>query len=239
MSTEKMNTENTTVTPAKKVYGAPAKENTPATAAAAPATHNTHAAPAPPAAPATHVHAETKKVDAAPDVKVETKTNTKTNKTTVKISPKKEENKTSSNKPAKKKGKKDVWVKKEKMKKSDDVNALKDDLLGKWKPVFWGRFGKKNLRTRKNPKYDKWRKPRGEDMQQRRDDGAVVAAGYRTSKAIRFTHPSGYREVLIQSARDFNGMKPHQAARFSGTIGRKKKIALIKIANEKKIQVLN
>ena len=41
-----------------------------------------------------------------------------------------------------------------------------------------------------------------------------------------------------QSARDFNGMKPHQAARFSVRLD-EEKIALIKIANEKKIQVLN
>ncbi len=225
MTAEKMNTENTTVTPAKKVYGAPAKENAPVATA-----------PAHIQAKETHAHNETKKIDAKAEVKTEAKP-VKT--TTTAKTPAKKEEKVSSNKPAKKKGKKDAWVKKEKMKKSDDVNALKDDLLGKWKPVFWGRFGKKNLRTRNNPKYDKWRKPRGEDMQQRRDDGAVVAAGYRTPKAIRFTHPSGYHEVLIQSARDFNGMKPHQAARLSGTIGRKKKIALIKIANEKKIQVLN
>lgn len=142
-------------------------------------------------------------------------------------------------KPAKKKGTKAAWVKKEKVKKTDDVKENQDDLLGKWKPVFWGRFGKKNLRTRKNPKYDKWRKPRGEDMLLRKDDGMLVQSGYRTPKAIRFMHPSGYREVLIQSARDFNMMKPHEAARISGTVGRKKKIALIKIANEKKIQVLN
>ncbi len=236
MSTEKMNTENTTVTPAKKVYGAPAKEivthNVAAPAHATP-THTApvHATPVP--AQQTHTHNETKKVDAKTEAKTETKTSAKA------AAAKKEEKKESSNKPAKKKGKKDAWVKKEKVKKTDAVQDLKDDLLGKWKPVFWGRFGKKNLRTRKNEKYDKWRKPRGEDMQQRRDDGAVVAAGYRTPKAIRFIHPSGYEEVLIQSARDFNKMKPHQAARFSGTIGRKKKIALIKIANEKKIQVLN
>lgn len=225
---EKMNTENTTVTPAKKVYGAPAKENTPAAHHTAPA----HATPA-------HAHTETKP-EVKTEAKKEEKAETKHAKPAAK-SAKKEEKKEapSSNKPAKKKGKKDVWVKKDRMKKSDVVNDMKDDLLGKWKPVFWGRFGKKNLRTRKNPKYDKWRKPRGEDMQQRRDDGAVVAAGYRTPKAIRFVHPSGYQEVLVQSARDFNGMKPTQAARFSGTIGRKKKIALIKIANEKKIQVLN
>lgn len=221
-----MNTSNTTVTPAKKVYGAPAKEIS--------ATHT--AAPAHVQAKETHVHNEATKAEAKAEVKTEAKAATKTPAKAVAA---KEEKKTSSNKPAKKKGTKSAWVKKVKITKNDDVKDLMDDLLGKWKPVFWGRFGKKNLRTRKNEKYDKWRKPRGEDMQQRRDDGAVVAAGYRTPKAIRFIHPSGYEEVLIQSARDFNAMKPHQAARFSGTIGRKKKIALIKIANEKKIQVLN
>ncbi len=145
----------------------------------------------------------------------------------------------STNKPAKKKGKKDVWVKKEKAAKDPQAEKTKEALSKKWKPVFWGRFGKKNLRTRKNPKYDKWRKPRGEDMQQRKDDGAVVAAGYRTPKAIRGIHPSGYEEVFIQSARDLNNVKKTQVARFAGTIGRKKKIALIKIANEKKIRMLN
>lgn len=221
-----MNTENTSVIPAKHVYGKPAKENTPthAHASTSTATTTSHAQPA-------HAHAETS---------AETKTAAKPAKATSTTS-KKEETKTPSrgSKPAKKKGTKTAWVKKEKVKKTDAVKDIQDSLLGKWKPVFWGRFGKKNLRTRKNPKYDKWRKPRGEDMLLRKDDGMLVQSGYRTPKAIRFMHPSGYEEVLVQSARDLKNVKPNQAARFSGTIGRKKKIALIKIANEKKIQVLN
>ena len=47
MSTEKMNTENTTVTPQRKFMEHRRKKHA-ETAAAAPATHNTHAAPAPP-----------------------------------------------------------------------------------------------------------------------------------------------------------------------------------------------
>ena len=143
------------------------------------------------------------------------------------------------NKPAKKKGKKAVWVKKEKVKKDTKTKDVQEDLLSKWKPVFWGRFGKKHMRTRNNPKYDKWRKPRGEDMQQRRDDGAVVDVGYRGPRAIRGVHPSGYREVMVFTRKDLEMIKPMHAARISGTIGRKKKIELIKFANEKKIPVLN
>jgi large subunit ribosomal protein L32e len=143
------------------------------------------------------------------------------------------------NKPAKKKGVKSVWVKKEKVKKETNVKDIQDTLNNKWKPVFWGRFGKKILRKRSDPKYDKWRKPRGEDMQQRRDDGAVVDAGYRTPKAIRGIHPSGYREVMVFTLKDLEQIKPFHAARLSGTIGRKKRIELIKFANEKKIPVLN
>ncbi len=142
-------------------------------------------------------------------------------------------------KPAKKKGVKAVWVKKEKITKDKKAKEAQEDIFAKWKPVFWGRFGKKNLRTRKNPKYDKWRKPRGEDMQQRRDDGAVVDAGYRSPKSIRGIHPSGYREVMVFTRKDLEGIQPMHAARISGTIGRKKKIELIKYANEKKIHVLN
>ncbi len=219
MSTEKaMSTENTTVTPAKHTYGKQAKENIPATVT------QTHAH-----ADATHAHTPT-------IAHSESKAESKSSKTTAKKEEKKE---VATSKPAKKKGTKASWVKKEKVKKTDAIKDVQDSLLGKWKPVFWGRFGKKNLRTRNNPKYDKWRKPRGEDMLLRKDDGMLVQSGYRTPRAIRGKHPSGYDEVLIQSARDFNGMKPHQAARLSGTIGRKKKIALIKIANEKKIHVLN
>ncbi|MFH0970614.1 MAG: eL32 family ribosomal protein [Candidatus Diapherotrites archaeon] len=154
---------------------------------------------------------------------------------------KEEKNKTEalSGKPAKKKGAKAVWVKKIKVVKTKEAKNIMELLSNKWKPVFWGRFGKKNIRTRKNEKYDKWRKPRGEDMQQRRDDGAVVNTGYRTPKATRGIHPSGYREIMVYTKKDLEMIQPTHAARISSTIGRKKRIELIQLANEKKIHVLN
>jgi large subunit ribosomal protein L32e len=234
-----MNTENTIVTPAKHANMKMAKENTSEKALSTSAV-NTHAH-AQQAQGHEHAHVSkenTPKVEA----KVEAKAETKTSKTTsAKTSAKKESQKKehASNKPVKKKGVKAAWVKKEKVTKTNEVKDTQNELIQKWKPTFWGRFGKKNLRTRKNPKYDKWRKPRGEDMLLRKDDGMIVQSGYRTPRSIRGMHPSGYEEVLIQSARDFNSVKKNQAARISGTIGRKKKIALIKLANEKKIPVLN
>lgn len=217
-----MNTENTVVTPAKHANTKLAKEN-----------NSVHAANAQPVHEHAHAHAED-----APKAEAKTSKATSTSKSTpAKKDTEKKEH--ASNKPAKKKGTKAVWVKKEKVTKTSEVKDMQDAQLEKWKPTFWGRFGKKNLRTRRNPKYDKWRKPRGEDMLLRKDDGMIVQSGYRTPRAIRGMHPSGYEEVLIQSARDFNNVKKNQAARISGTIGRKKKIALIKLANEKKIPVLN
>lgn len=182
--------------------------------------------------------AEAKAMVATPATAPQPSTETKKTKSSKKEAKTTAPEKTS-NKPAKKKGKKDAWVKKEKIKKDAQTLENAELLSTKWKPVFWGRFGKKNLRTRNNPKYDKWRKPRGEDMLLRKDDGMLVQAGYRTPKAFRGLHPSGYEEVMIYSASDLKNVKPRQAARIAATIGRKKRITIIKIANEKKIPVLN
>lgn len=196
-------------------------------------THNEHKADAPAVekkeVTTETVVAETKATKTKASAKTETK---KTEKKETKNDP-------TPSKPTKKKGTKATWVKKEKVKKDTKAKETQDDLSTKWKPVFWGRFGKKHMRTRNNPKFDKWRKPRGEDMQQRKDDGAVVDAGYRSPKALRGIHPSGYKEVMVFTKKDLQSMKPTHAARISGTIGRKKKIELIKFANEKKIWVLN
>ncbi|MDP2666745.1 MAG: eL32 family ribosomal protein [Candidatus Diapherotrites archaeon] len=142
-------------------------------------------------------------------------------------------------KTVKKKGKKDAWVKKEKVRTEDTIKAIQGDLIGKWKPVFWGRFGKKNLRTRNNPKFDKWRKPRGIDILRRKDDGAYPQTGYRMPKTIRGKHPSGYDEVRVATKKELDSLGKTQAARIAATVGRKKRIQLITYANEKKIKVLN
>lgn len=195
----------------------------------------------------THAHATPVKEVSTEQVVKETnitdeKRETAAKKTEGKIKAKKEDKAATSptpSKPAKKKGVKAKWIKKEKTKKTKESKKIQATLESKWKPVFWGRFGKKNLRARTNPKFDKWRKPRGEDMQQKRDDGAVVAVGYRGPKAIRFIHPSGFKEVMIYSKKDLDMIKPTQAGRFAAGIGRRKRIDLIKYANEKKVYILN
>lgn len=157
-----------------------------------------------------------------------------------KTTSKKEEKKeVVSTKPAKKKGKKATWVKKIKVKKDTKTKEVQETINGKWKPVFWGRFGKKNLRTQRDPKYAKWRKPRGIDILRERNDGELPNSGFQTPRAFRFMHPSGYREVLVQSKKDLDNIKPMHAARFARTMGRKKRIELIQYANSKNIPVLN
>ncbi|MEK6821355.1 MAG: eL32 family ribosomal protein, partial [archaeon] len=205
--------------------------HSPKTHAHADAAHPAHAAHAPEASAS---HAKT--TPATEEKTTETKTGAKASKGKGAT---KEKAPVVSSKPAKKKGVKITWVKKEKHVKGDVLKAIQEELADKWKPVFWGRFGKKNLRKRTNPKFDKWRKPRGEDMQQRRDDGAVVAVGYRTPKSIRGVHPSGYREVLVASVNDMKKLTPLHAARISGTVGRKKRVELITYANKNKIYVIN
>lgn len=175
----------------------------------------------------TKVEAKAPKVEAKTEAKKPAKTE------------KKADEKAEVKKETKKKGTKATWVKKAKVTKTDEVKTMMDALSEKWKPVFWGRFGKKNLRKRTNPKFDKWRKPRGIDILLRKDDGALPQAGFRTPKAIRGMHPSGYQEVMVRTKKDLDAMTPAQAARIVATIGRKKKITLITYANEKKIKVLN
>ncbi len=174
----------------------------------------------------------------APAPALPPKTETKTEKLPSKKGTKVEE-KIPSGKPTKKKGKKTEWVKKGKIMKDQKTKEIRETLKEKRKPNFWGRFGKKNLRTQRMKKFNKWRKPRGIDILFERNDGSIPQAGYRTPKSIRGTHPSGYQEVLVFSKKDLGNLKQNQAARLSSTIGRKKRIELIKLANEKKIRILN
>ncbi len=143
------------------------------------------------------------------------------------------------NKPIKKKGTKTKWVKKEKVQKDAKTKDIQEALGEKWKPTFWGRFGKKNIRKQRLEKYNKWRKPRGIDILRERNDGELPNSGFRSPKALRGMHPSGFEEVLVHTKKDLDAMKSHQAARIASKIGRKKRIALVTHANSKKIWVLN
>src|SRR3989344_491681 len=71
---------------------------------------------------------------------------------------------------------------------------LKLRIRKKSHPVFRGRFGTKHKRSCKIEKWQKWRNPRGEDIRQNLEDGAIVKMGYRCDKDLRYLHPSGLKE---------------------------------------------
>lgn len=133
------------------------------------------------------------------------------------------------------------YVKKENKKKSNEAYALMKKLNSKkHHPVFRGRFGKKNIRRKSIAKWDKWRLPHGIDLDKGRNHGRQPRIGYRSSKEIRFVHPSGYKEVLVCNFNDLAKVEVKtQAARLSATIGKRKRNEMIKKANELGIWVLN
>ncbi len=117
---------------------------------------------------------------------------------------------------------------------------LKRLMKGKCRLLFKGRFGKRDVRRKKNKKWQRWRKLQGTDMMREQEDGRIPGTGYRTPKEIRFMHPSGFHEKNVLNAGDLRGINPENtAARISSKIGKKKRIAIINEAKKLKIKMLN
>ncbi len=133
------------------------------------------------------------------------------------------------------------YVKKENKKKSAEALALMKKLNSKkHHPVFRGRFGKKNIRRKSIAKWDKWRLPHGIDLDKGRNHGRQPRIGYRSTKEIRFVHPSGYKEVLVCNMNDIAKIdNKTQAARIGATVGKRKRNEIVSEANKKGIWVLN
>lgn len=89
----------------------------------------------------------------------------------------------------------------------------------------------------------KWRKPQGMQSKLRRHLGYrpnVASIGYRGPKAVRGLHPSGFREVLVHTVRELDGINPKtEAARIAGSVGMRRRTEIQAAADEKGIRVLN
>jgi large subunit ribosomal protein L32e len=88
-----------------------------------------------------------------------------------------------------------------------------------------------------------WRKPRGGLSKQRRRmkaKGPVVQAGFRTPKAARDLHPSGFEEVRVHNTDDLEGVDGDtQAVRIASKVGGRKRELIEDEAEEREIRVLN
>ena len=114
---------------------------------------------------------------------------------------------------------------------------------------------KRQLSKHKKPKFkrqeswrykrvkENWRKPRGIDSKMRKKVKGwppSPEAGYRSPKKIRGLHPSGYVEVRVQTVEALNGLDPKtQAIRIARTVGGKKRVEILALADERGIHIIN
>jgi len=88
-----------------------------------------------------------------------------------------------------------------------------------------------------------WRKPKGRHSRARlKRKGArpMPNPGYRTAKAVRGKHPSGFEEVLVHNTDDLDNLDNEtEAARIGSTVGGRKRAMIIEKADNEDIKVLN
>jgi large subunit ribosomal protein L32e len=91
--------------------------------------------------------------------------------------------------------------------------------------------------------HPEWRKPKGVDSKMRRQDKGwppLVRVGYRGPAASRGLHPSGHIEVVVYRPADLTALVPgRDVARIGGTVGARKRGAIIERATELGIRVVN
>jgi len=116
--------------------------------------------------------------------------------------------------------------------------VLRRKEVGKGRPRFVRQESWRYVRI-----HSPWRKPKGVDNKIRRQDKgwpALVRVGYRGLAAARGLHPSGHYEVLVQRVADLEGLVPgRDVARIGGTVGAKKRQAILERAKELGLRVLN
>jgi large subunit ribosomal protein L32e len=90
---------------------------------------------------------------------------------------------------------------------------------------------------------DQWRKPRGIDNKMRTEESGwpkSVKVGYRGPAAVRGLHPTGKEEVMVWNAEDVEGVDVEtQVARIGGSVGGRKREAILSKAEELDIHILN
>ncbi len=90
---------------------------------------------------------------------------------------------------------------------------------------------------------DHYRRPRGKLSKRRRYQArkpAMARVGYRSPKATRGLHPSGYRDIIVENVDDIRALDPEtDAARIKATVGKRKRQLIIERAKKKGVKVLN
>jgi large subunit ribosomal protein L32e len=118
------------------------------------------------------------------------------------------------------------------------ANIRKKKVSSKKKPKFLRPESWRYVRLKPN-----WRKPKGLDNKVRKEYSgwpARVKVGYASPKELRGLHPSGFREVMVHNVAELMEINPHlEAARIGATVGRRKRLEIVRRAKELGIHILN
>ncbi len=90
---------------------------------------------------------------------------------------------------------------------------------------------------------DAWRKPKGKHSKLREHKKyrpPVVDSGFRGPRAVRYLHPSGYRDVLVHNEKELEKLDPSMdAVRIGSSVGMRKREIIEKRARELGFKILN
>lgn len=118
-----------------------------------------------------------------------------------------------------------------------ELVKIREEIKSK-KPEFVACEGWRYKRIRK-----RWKKPTGIDNKMRKRVKGwpkLVKIGYGSFKPARNLHPSGYNDRLIYNVNDLMQLdKDKDAARIGATVGRRKRLEILKRARVLNIKVLN
>lgn len=88
----------------------------------------------------------------------------------------------------------------------------------------------------------KWRQPKGMHSKLRKklkERGKHPSMGYSSPKKVRGLNPKGLKEVVVNNTEDLINIKKGEAAVIGKNVGKRKKLKILKKAEELKINVSN
>ncbi|WP_435349744.1 50S ribosomal protein L32e [Haloarchaeobius sp. HRN-SO-5] len=126
--------------------------------------------------------------------------------------------------------------------KTPELSEEHERLLAQRRRVGKPQFNRQDYHKKKRTP-ESWRRPTGGLSKQRRGikgKGPKVEAGFRTPKAVRGKHPSGFEEVRVHNVDDLEGVDGDtQAVRIASKVGARKRERIEERAEENEIRVLN
>jgi large subunit ribosomal protein L32e len=126
--------------------------------------------------------------------------------------------------------------------KTPDLSENEARLLNQRKRVNKPKFNRQDHHKKKRVSTS-WRRPTGTLSKQRRGfkgKGDTVEAGFRTPKAVRGKHPSGFEEVRVHNVDDLEGVDGDtEAVRIASGVGGRKRERIEDEAEDAGIRVLN